>query len=509
MSSTPGAPVTRVSQGELQGRHRKGVQLFAGIPYAAPPTGERRFRAPAPPEPWAGVRDARRFGPAAPQLPGEGLTNRVPIPWDEDCLTLNVVTPDCGPSERDGRLRPVYVWIHGGAYRNGQGSTPWYDGTSFAARGDVVVVTINYRLGALGFCDLGAHLGDGFATCGINGTLDQVAAVRWVRENVEAFGGDPERITVGGESAGAFSVSNLLAMPSTRGLFHRAIAQSGALHHTFEPADGKAIAGEFLDALDDPSADQLMALPVEAILAAQGRVSDERGQGTGRSQEPFYPVWGHELLPADPRDLVADGHGCEVPLLTGTNEDELSLWGVTTLDADGLADLADRTTDDPDAMLDVYRRRLGDERTGEVAPGWLACAIGSDKVFGVPAVRHAEYRHAHGADTWMYRFSWDSRAFDGLFGAAHALEIPFAFRTIDRPGVDVFLGPGEPPTALADTVHDAWIAFIRDGDPSTDDLGAWPRYTPDDRLVMDLDDRCSLLADPRPDERRAWEGIVR
>ncbi|HAQ22363.1 MAG TPA: carboxylesterase [Acidimicrobiaceae bacterium] len=510
-SGTPSddSPVVRIAQGDLRGRHRRGVQLFAGIPYAAPPTGPRRFRAPEPAQPWDGIRDARRFGPAAPQLPGEGLTNQIPVPWDEDCLTLNVVTPSCEPSELDGALRPVYVWIHGGAYKHGQGSTPWYDGTSFAARGDVVVVTINYRLGALGFCNLGSHLGDDFATCGINGTLDQIAAVKWVRENVAAFGGDPDRITIGGESAGAFSVSNLLAMPSTRGLFHQAIAQSGALHHTFDPVEGKAIAGEFLAALGQPTADELMAVHVDAILEAQEQVSVARGQGTGRSQEPFYPVWGHDLLPDDPRDLVAGGHGSDVPLLTGTNEDELSLWGVSAVDSAGLADVVGRTTGDPEAMLEVYRQRLGDERTGEVAPGWLACAIGSDKVFGIPAIRHAEYRHAHDAVTWMYRFSWDSRAFDGLFGAAHALEIPFSFNTIDRPGVDVFLGPGDRPTTLAETMHDAWISFIRNGDPSTSTLGEWPPYTPDDRAVMELDDECVLLHDPRPNERQAWEGIVR
>jgi len=508
-SGKPADPVVQVAQGELRGRHRQGVQLFAGIPYAAPPVGPRRFRAPEPPEPWEGVRDARRFGPAAPQLPGEGLTNRVPVAWHEDCLTLNVVTPSCGPSERDGALRPVYVWIHGGAYKHGQGATPWYDGTSFANRGDIVVVTINYRLAALGFCDLGAHLGDDFATCGINGTLDQVAAVRWVRDNVERFGGDPNRITIGGESAGAFSVSNLLAMPSTGGLFQQAIAQSGALHHTFDPVDGKAIADDFLSALGNPTAEELMEMPVEDLLEAQERVSEEQGQGTGRSQEPFYPVWGHDLLPGDPRDLVAEGRGCEVPLLTGTNEDELSLWGITTADADTAADVVARITDDPESLLAVYRRRLGDERSGEVAPGWLACAIGSDKVFGMPAVRHAEYRHVHGAQTWMYRFSWDSRAFDGMFGSAHALEIPFTFNTIDRPGVDLFIGPGDQPTALSETIHDAWIAFIRDGDPSTAALGSWPGYNPDSRVVMNLDDECGLLHDPRPEERKAWAGIVR
>lgn len=502
--SSAAEPTARVAQGLLVGRHRRKVQLFAGIPYAKPPTGALRFRAPEPPEAWEGPRDARRFGPAAPQLPGEGLTNSLPIRWDEDCLTLNVVTPNCRPADEEGSGRPVYVWIHGGAYKHGQGSTPWYDGTSFAERGDIVVVTINYRLGALGFCDLGSHLGEDFVSCGINGTLDQVAALRWVRENIAAFGGDPNRITIGGESAGAFSVSNLLAMPSTKGLFQQAIAQSGALHHTFDPSDGKVIAGEFLESLGDPSADELMALSVEELLEAQERVSEDRGQSTGRSQEPFYPVWGHELLPRDPRDLVADGHGCEVPLLTGTNEDELSLWGVSSMDADDLSDLVNRATDEPAAMLAIYRERLADED-----PGWLACAIGSDRVFGIPAVRHAEYRHTHGADTWMYRFSWDSRAFDGMFGAAHALEIPFTFNTIDRSGVEVFLGPGDPPTAVAEVIHDAWIAFIQEGDPSTASLGDWPRYTPEKRTLMNFDEHSSLLHDPRPEERRSWDGVIR
>ena len=500
-------PTAQVAEGTLKGRHRKGVELFAGIPYAAPPTGDRRFRAPEPPEPWDGVRDARRFGPAAPQLPGAGLTSNFEVRWDEDCLTLNIVTPDCTIPD-GGAGRPVYVWIHGGAYKHGQGATPWYDGTSFATRGDIVVVTINYRLGALGFCDLASHLGDDFATCGINGTLDQLAALQWVQANIAAFGGDPGRITIGGESAGAFSVCNLLAMEAADGLFHRAIAQSGACHHTFGPVDGREIAGEFLNQLGNPSADVLMALPVDDLLQAMERVSEGSGQRTGRSQEPFYPVWGHDLLPRDPRDLMADGAGATVPLLTGTNEDELALWGVTSMSDDDLTEMVGGLTDDPDALLAPYRDRL-DGSDGPAAPGWVACAIGSDRVFGVPAARHAEYRHPHSAETWMYRFSWDSRAFDGLFGAAHALEIPFTFNTVTRPGVDTFLGPGETPTALAEAMHDAWIAFICDGDPSTAALGDWPRYTPDDRLVMNLDDQCGLLIDPRPAERSVWEHLIR
>jgi len=237
-------PIANTKYGEVAGRFRNGVELFAGIPYASPPVGNLRFAAPSPLESWEGVKDAKRFSPASPQLPGEGLTDRFPVLWDEDCLYLNVVTP-----ASDGKKRPVYVWIHGGAYRRGQGGVAWYDGTSFASRGDVVVVTINYRLGAFGFTELGKHFGEKFSSSGLNGLLDQIAALQWVQENIASFGGDPDQVTVGGESAGAFSVANLLASPLAKGLFHRAIAQSGAAFHIHEPDAGADIASELLEAL--------------------------------------------------------------------------------------------------------------------------------------------------------------------------------------------------------------------------------------------------------------------
>ncbi len=492
-------PVVATTGGDIQGRERRGVQIFAGIPYAAPPVGARRFAPPEPVQPWTGVRDGRRFGPAAPQLPGEGLTNQVPVRWDEDCLTCNVVTPAA-----DDGARPVYVWIHGGAYLHGQGATPWYDGTSFALGGDIVVVTVNYRLGALGFCRLGPHFpgDDGMATAGLHGTMDQIAALRWVQDNIAAFGGDPNRVTIGGESAGAFSVANLLVSPTTSGLFHRAIAQSGAAHHVNDPTDGETAAGALLAELSQPSADELRAVPAIEILHAQQRVIAAYQHGDRRGTDPFYPVWGGEILPRPPLELMAAGAGADVPVLTGTNEDEVALWGVTGLDEDRMRRYVARLTDDPDGMIDVYRRRLA-----EAPAGWVACAIGTDHVFRVPAVRMADARHAHGATTFMYRFSWDSRAFDGMFGAAHALEIPFTFNTLDRAGTDVFLGPGDRPDGLARTIHDAWTAFIVDGEPATPTLGQWPAYTPDTRAVMDLDDDCRLLHDPQPDELALWEGV--
>jgi|TARA_B100000959_G_scaffold13651_1_gene13491 para-nitrobenzyl esterase len=491
-------PLAQTACGTVRGRHRRGVQLFAGIPYAEPPVGDRRFAPPTPHDSWDGTRDALRFGKAAPQLPGEGLTNRVLLAWDEDCLTLNVVTPAA-----DDARRPVYVWIHGGAYQHGQGATPWYDGTSFAIRGDIVVVTINYRLGALGFCHLSPHLGDRFASAGVNGFLDQLAALGWVRDNIAAFGGDPDRVTVGGESAGAFSVCNVLASPHAAGLVHRAIAQSGAAHNTHDPESGKEISAQFLAALGEPNAAELLEIGADRILEAQQQVIVERSTRPSHGPEPFYPVWGHEALPRAPHELIAEGAGSEVGLLTGTNEDEMALWGVTGLSEDRVHRYTARMSPDADAVLACYRQRLSD-----VEAGWVACAIATDRVFRVPAIRLAENRHANGAATWMYRFSWDSRAFEGQFGAAHALEIPFTFNTLDGPGTDVFLGEGPRPDALAETMHDSWIAFIRHGDPSTSALGDWPPYEPDHRLVMDLDDECGLLADPESDEREIWESVV-
>ncbi len=491
-------PLAQTACGTVRGRHRRGVQLFAGIPYAEPPVGDRRFAPPTPHDSWDGTRDALRFGKAAPQLPGEGLTNRVLLAWDEDCLTLNVVTPAA-----DDARRPVYVWIHGGAYQHGQGATPWYDGTSFAIRGDIVVVTINYRLGALGFCHLSPHLGDRFASAGVNGFLDQLAALGWVRDNIAAFGGDPDRVTVGGESAGAFSVCNVLASPHAAGLVHRAIAQSGAAHNTHDPESGKEISAQFLAALGEPNAAELPEIGADRILEAQQQVIVERSTRPSHGPEPFYPVWGHEALPRAPHELIAEGAGSEVGLLTGTNEDEMALWGVTGLSEDRVHRYTARMSPDADAVLACYRQRLSD-----VEAGWVACAIATDRVFRIPAIRLAENRHANGAATWMYRFSWDSRAFEGQFGAAHALEIPFTFNTLDGPGTDVFLGEGPRPDALAETMHDSWIAFIRHGDPSTSALGDWPPYEPDHRLVMDLDDECGLLADPESDEREIWESVV-
>lgn len=485
--------IAETISGAVEGREKEEVLLFAGIPYAAPPVGELRFRAVEAPVPWSGVRSARRFGPAAPQIPGGGLTDPVPVKWHEDCLTLNISTPAV-----DANKRPVMVWIHGGGYRTGQGGIPWYNGARFAKNGDIVVVSINYRMGALAFTDL-SRFGAEYATSGINGTLDQIAALEWVRDNIAAFGGDPTRVTIAGESAGGFSVATLLGSPRAAGLFQRAIPQSGAAHHTLTAEAGEKVTDLFLQAMDATGIDELLAAPVEAILKAQQQVDAKVQAGAGRenllggSVSPFYPVVGNEVLPRSPIDAIRDGAGSDVPVLTGTNHDEATLFGYGSEDEERVSKAAQRFGGG-EALLHAYRTERID-----ATPGDIMVAMATDHMFRIPAIRLAEARAAHKAGTWMYEFCWPSR--NGNLKATHSLEIPFAFDNLDRGGVDFFLGEGPVPQQVADVMHAAWTAFIRDGEPG------WDVYTPESRLTMRFDDSSGVVEDPDSTSRQAWEGL--
>jgi para-nitrobenzyl esterase len=496
-------PLAKIEAGELRGREREGALLFAGIPFAAPVTGPRRWAPPAVHPGWSGVLDAQRFGRAAPQRPGTGPT-ATPLAWDEDCLTLNVTTPAI-----DDARRPVLVWIHGGAFVTGKGGIPWYDGSAFATRGDIVTVTINYRLGALGFTHLAA-LDPSLASAGLLGSLDQIAALEWVRANIAAFGGDPECVTVAGESAGAMSVGALLGMPRARGLFHRVIAQSGACHHVSSIDLAEDAARVFLDAAGHPdSVAALRALEVESILDAQERtqaaLSVRPVLRPGRVMPlAFQPVIDGDTLPAPPLDAVRAGACRDVPLLVGSNADETTLFGYHRHDAPRLQRLAANVFPDGEAALDTYRRARPGCSTGE-----LATAITTDQLFRMPATRLCEAQSAAGGTAYAYRFDWKSRAFGGALGATHALEIPFAFHTLDRPGVGAFLGRGGHPEPLADAMHAAWTAFIRVGDPACEALGtAWPGYDADTRSVLAFGDTIETLADPASEERQLWNDIL-
>jgi para-nitrobenzyl esterase len=480
-------PVATTTSGMVMGREKNGVLLFCGIPYAAAPVGDRRFKRPAAPESWSDVRDATRFSPAAPQLPTGGMTNRVPVPWDEDCLYLNVTTPAL-----DDDKRAVLVWIHGGAYRTGQGAVPWYNGTSFALNGDIVTVSINYRLGALGFTDF-SRFGDEYATSGINGTLDQIHALKWVQENIASFGGDPSRVTIAGESAGGFSVTTLLGCEQAQGLFHRAIPQSGAAHHTLSKEAGERVADLLIETLGVKSISDLHSVGVLDILKAQPQVDEKfRQTGLGRGVSAFYPVEMNAVLPEGLIPAIKRGVGADIPVLTGTNKDENTLFLAGRIEE---AELRRQVkVYGGDALLNAYRAMLPGASSTE-----LAVAIGTDFSFKIPAVRLAEMREKQGADTWLYQFDWESRLSN--LKATHALEIPFAFNTLGAAGVKLFLGPGDLPQPVADEMHDIWTRFIQGEDPD------WPRYDSERRSTWHFDNESKLVENGELDRLEAWQGI--
>jgi para-nitrobenzyl esterase len=503
--------IARTTRGPVEGRVKEGVLLFTGIPYAEPPVGDLRFAPPQPHAGWSGTLSAQRFGNAAPQPGGRGLTSSPPRRMGEDCLTLNVTTPAL-----DDAGRPVLVWIHGGGFRTGQGAIPWYNGASFAKRGDIVTVSLNYRLGAFGFLNL-ADLGDPsgeLADSGITGILDQIAALEWVRENIRGFGGDPDRVTVAGESAGAMSVGVLLGCPAARGLFRRAIAQSGAAHHVLGARTARAISEALREDLAAHDLEALRALPTQALLDAQVRLearlaeSPQLGDAdvTGAGGMPFQPSVGGPSLPQPPYPAVRAGASADVALLVGTNAHEATLWHQADPDPAKLERIAGRYLPDPARALDAYRR----DHPGASAFD-LLIALTTDYMFRIPALRLAEAHTANGGRTFNYLFSWRSRAFGGRLGATHALEIPFTFNNLERMGVDVFLGEGPAPRDLASAMHACWIAFVRDGDPNLADaprtLPAWPRFDAQRRPLMEFGDEIALREDPFPETRPLWEGV--
>lgn len=479
--------------------------VFRGVPYAQAPIGSLRLRPPEPPGVWSGVVDATRFGPSALQSPPPGA---VAVPalavggQDEDCLTLNVVTPAA-----DGARRPVLVWIHGGGFDWGSGAQAVYGGERLAARGDVVVVSFNYRLGSLGFLPLAA-LGAPLRSASNVGLLDQVAALVWVRENISVFGGDPDDVTLFGESAGAISIACLLAMPSASGLFHKAILQSGSLQPLHEAETAETVVRELLGELwlAPSEADDLAHVPPQSLLLAQTRVAQRLR--TSPEWLTYRPFVDGTVLPRDPFDAIQAGVARGVPLLLGTNRDEcrpLAMLDPRLRPANEAAlharvrVLAPRPVE-AERVVAAYRRAA----SGGADLVALAAAIETDVHFRLPAIRLAEAQARHERRTFMYRFDWPSPALGGALGACHGLEVPFVFGRTDAPGLGGLVGDGEAARALADSMMDAWIAFARSGDPSCAAVGMWPAYDAALRATMRLAPDCALAHDPGGIERRAW-----
>lgn len=500
--------IVETKAGKIEGTQREDLYVFKGIPYAAPPVGERRWLPPEPVEPWSGVRQAQSFGRIAPQNVTElsiFQESRVEEPQSEDCLYLNIWSPGL-----DDARRPVLFWIHGGGFTMGSGSGPVYKGSTLATRGNVVVVTINYRLGSLGFLNLNEVTGGRIPATGNEGLLDQVAALAWVHDNITAFGGDPDNVTIFGESAGGMSVGCLLALPSAQGLFHKAIPQSGAAS-TAQPIDVAAqVTEQFLDILDlgARDVDALRLLTVEQLLVAQQELTPRMLRSNLRTGMPLEPVIDGKTLPALPLDAIKDGSADKIPVLVGSTLDEWKLLGtmdqeLPKLDEAGLVRRCQRLMPARaiQGLIETYRQALA-KRGAVTTPAELFTAIQTDRAFRIPAIHLAEVQRRHKQSAYNYLFTWRSPLFGGILGACHALELGFLWGTYE----ENFSGTGPAADALARNIQDAWLAFAHSGDPSCESLGTWPPYG-DYRETMILGEECHLEEAPYDEERRAWDSV--
>lgn len=500
-------PIVETRYGKIQGQEKDGLHVFRGIPFAAPPVGERRWLPPQPPEPWTGVRAADSFGQICPQLqePSTFFAARGPAPkMDEDCLYLNVTSPGI-----DHKKRPVMVWIHGGAFTTGAGSWPIYNPRRLAKRGNVVAVTINYRLNVFGFLNLNEITEGAILASGNEGLLDQIAALEWVHQNIQAFGGDPGNVTIFGESAGAIGIANLLGTPQASGLFHRAILQSGAAHGTNSLKRATVVAENLADILGIAPTDAagFRNLTSEQLLAGLKDV-------VARLWDPEYGVEGLALqptldtkvLPRFPLDAIKKGSAKDIPILIGTNRDEWRLMAamdpeVAKLNHEGLARRFDhlREYTDVQKLIEAYRTSRT-QRGASISPADLFMAIQGDWSFRIPAIRLAEIQHSSGAPVFAYLFTWTSPI--KRLGACHALDLPFVFGGLD----DNFSGTGPKAEALRDTMQDAWLAFASSSNPAGGSLATWPEYA-GNRETMLFGEECGPTRAPLDAERQAWDSV--
>ncbi|MCP4227765.1 MAG: carboxylesterase/lipase family protein [Actinomycetia bacterium] len=492
-----------------------GIHSFKNVPFASPPVGPLRLQPPQPPASWEGARPATAFGPVCIQAAMPGIFGELGTPQNpagDACLNLNVWTPDPGATGL-----PVLFWIHGGAFYAGSGIDDVYDGSAFARDG-VVAVTINYRLGVQGFWHLGDHFSE-LASSGNLGMLDQIAALEWVQANIVAFGGDPSKVTIAGESAGGMSAGTLMAMPRAKGLFHRAIPQSGAGHNGISAPTATMIAGHMLDMLGVKPGDTeaLARVPSDVMLQTQIKLTDElavsrdpvRFGEAAASAMAFQPTYGTELLPQRPVDAIAAGSAADIGVMTGTTKEEALIF---------LVDLKDMF--DPasvEATMDLVFGMAGKSGAEALAlyqgnrpgaePHELIAALETDRMFTVPAIRMADAQVANNSDVWLYRFDWGNPSRGGAFGAHHFSEVPFAFDMSTTPQADAFF-EGATALELAAATHSAWVAFATNGNPNNPALPDWPRYEPTTRATMLFDEPCLVANRPAGDEIDLWAGVL-
>ncbi len=498
--------IAATSAGRVRGIAVEDIKIFKGIPYGGTTAGKNRFMPPTKPTAWTGTRDALTWGPTAPQTVGAGAGQSDGPGEAEDCLVLNVFTPALG----DGRKRPVMVWLHGGGFSTGSASRPILDGSSLARTGDVVVVSINHRLNVFGFTYLGEALGSDFASSGAVGLLDIVAALRWVRDNIDRFGGDPNLVTIFGQSGGGRKVATLMSMPSARGLFHRAVIESGAVLRLTPPVDAIQYTSLLLAELGQKAGQlrELQSAPTSRLLQANAAVIDtltERAPGWTANS----PTVDGNVVPSHPWDPAAPALSAAIPLLIGYARTEETLYDRPTpekvaLDEAGLKQrVAARLGIDPERVIETYRTAHP-----EATPWDLHILIATDHPRGTYsrelAKRKADQR---AASAFMYRFDWETPEGGGRMRSPHTIEVQFVFNNIKIGGTLISNRPDA--YLLADKVSAAWVAFARTGNPNTPGLPRWPAYSSGSRDTMLFKSESRVEQDPDRGPRLVMEQVLK
>ena len=496
--------------GYVSGVEEGGVLSFKNIPYAAAPIGEDRWSAPNPPDAWTGVRNGDGFGPVSWQIVAteQGVlsfaSDATPPVLSEDCLSLNVWTPAL-----DGASRPVMVWIHGGAFTTGSGSSPIYDGSILASRGDVVVVTVNYRLGVLGFLNLNEVTGGRIPSTGNEGLLDQAFALAWVRDNIDRFGGDPSNVTIFGESAGGMSVGALLALREAKGLFHKAIPQSGAAHTANTLTQSTDVASQLLAALEvspNSNLNKLFELSAEELTRVGSEVSAKL------SLMCYQPCIDGGQIPARPIDCVANGSADDIAVLVGCTRDEWLLFSVMDPSIKAMTQddferrLAPRNGRPDLRELGLSYQEILSSAGNDVAPSDVWEALETDRAFRLPGIVLAETLSSRSKDAYQYLFTVESPAYGGILKSCHAIDIGYVFGTHNlNDGTRDFFGGEHAHIKLAEATMDAWLAFARTGNPSTEVLSTWKPYDKESRSTAIFGLPASVENAPLEELRALWD----
>jgi len=505
--------------GKIAGTMERHVYTFKGVPYGASTAGRRRFLPPLPVKPWSGVRYCTDYGPIAPQ--SGALVNcneaaederimgiRRHLPQSEDCLVLSIWTPGVG----DGAKHPVMVWLHGRGFASGAGSEFGYNGSELAKRGDLVVVTVNHRLNVFGYLHLADIAGESYAGSGVAGMLDVVLALQWVHDNIQAFGGDPGNVTIFGESGGGAKVSTMLGLPSAKGLFHRAIIQSGPGLRGVDRKDATDLAERLMAKLEIKAneIEKLQDLPTKQVLDAVNSLVPVRGMVGMMGVPPgaimrLSPVVDGKYYPNHPFDPVAAPTAAGISLIIGTNRDESALFMAGDPRRNSLTEpelrerLAAICGDKVDQVLGVYRKT----RPG-FTPWRLLTGISSEGARRASIALAERKAAASTAPAYMYLFTWETDYLGDVFQACHALEIAFVFDHVD----DMPITGGRPDRyELAAAMSTAWAAFARTGNPNHPGIPKWQPYSAANRATMLFDVPCRAVVDPFREELDAWEGI--